>query len=554
MKRKYIRWIAIGVVLAGLVSLVVWAYSYTPTLTARASEEWSRGRVIGHAPIGRPIDLQIGPGGDALVVWPGVEGDLELAHIGPEGEVRSRALSLGSGQPRDPQFQVAPGGRLHLVSRVEQEPHHIVRYALLESDGALVGEPQILSDADRDVALDVPRMVPDGQGGVHVLWADEDGIQWARISAEGMLLGEPVLVLAQGLTPAVQVDDAGQIHMTWRQQLRANTQAIYYAVLDPDRSEIGDPEEVTQIFLRTGQSIGTLALGLDEEAAYVLWTIRDMREVSYQGQYASFPLGHPEQMQVTDLPLRQGWNPNGVCPIEGKQSPLVVALSEWIIGSDGEQQVQVALTALAHQGAPAFGVEQIVSGSDRVSMEPVPARDSSADLHMAWLEPVRSKRFQVVYASTAPGVRRNYNAVTLWDVVDTVLSGTVEFLTVAVLTLVPMLFLWTVLPMMGLIVYHIFSGEERLDIPSARIALVLAILLEIALTAIFPPRAAAGSGFGLDVSWEPLRWVAPIVTSVLGALIALVVARREEESPLFLAFFAFTGVHGFLQMLLYYIL
>jgi len=122
---KYMRWIILGGLIAAVVVLrAVASSSEAETMTPRASGEWSRGRVIGYTPVKQPADLQPAPGGGAFLVWPNLDGRLELAHIGADGEVLlDRVLPVEMRRARDPQLEVGPEGRLHLLWREQEGPH-----------------------------------------------------------------------------------------------------------------------------------------------------------------------------------------------------------------------------------------------------------------------------------------------------------------------------------------------------------------------------------------------------------------------------------------------
>ena len=45
--KRWGYWVVIAVVLVALVVLIGWANAYVPLMTSRASETWSRGRIVG---------------------------------------------------------------------------------------------------------------------------------------------------------------------------------------------------------------------------------------------------------------------------------------------------------------------------------------------------------------------------------------------------------------------------------------------------------------------------------------------------------------------------
>jgi len=537
-KGGIVRRVVLGVVLAAVAAVIGWAYSYVPSMTDRASEGWSRGRFIGQTSVNQPAALRPAPDGGAYLLWPNQDGWLELAHVSADGEVLSnRVLPIGAGMANVPQLHVGADGRLHVLWREGGEPHATVRYARLEADGTPVGEVQVLSDPARWV-VDAPRlMAVDGQ--VHALWADEAGLNWAVLSSEGVLVREPTLLTAEGAMPAAQADETGQLHVVWLREAGANLRSVYYAVLDPRTGELSPPDELVQVFRRVGRRIEGLSVGLDAENVYVFWSIQDRRDGSAETAYAVFPIGAPEQMREAALDLREGFDVLGISTLDGQRAPLTIALSEVVRGSGQRTEMQVAVATVAGH----LAAEDRVTASGAASQKPTLVMDDESCLHLAWLETGRAGLYRVTYASTAPGVMAAYNAVTAWDIVDSVLSALVQS-SLAVLALVPMLFLWVVAPLLGLLVFHVATGEEGLETVRARVVLGTTLGLVVVLTILLP--------FRVPTSWPLLRWVSPLVTAVLSGLVTvLVLRRRDRENLLFTSFFLFAGIHCVLQLLTY---
>jgi hypothetical protein len=533
-----VRRVILGVVLAAVIAVIGWAYSYVPPMTDRASEEWSRGRFIGQTSVNQPVALRPAPDGGAYLVWSNTDGWLELAHISADGEVLSdRVLAIGAGMAGVPQLQVGADGRLHVLWREGGDPHATVRYARIEADGTPVGETQILSDPAHWV-VDAPRLVSVA-GQIHALWADEAGLHWAVLSSEGVLVREPTLLPAEGAMPAVQADEAGQLHVVWLREAGTNLRSVYYAVLNPQTGELSPPEELTQVFRRVGRRVEGLSVGLDAENVYVLWSIQDRRDGSAETAYVFFPIGSPDQMQETVLDLREGFDVLGISTLDGQRAPLTIVLSEMVRVSVQRSELQIAVATVTGR----LAVEDCVTASGAASQKPTLVMDDESYLHLAWLETGRAGFYRVTYASTAPGVMATYNVVTLWDVVDSVLSAVVQS-SLAVLALVPMLFLWVVGPLLGLLVFHVATGEEGLETVRARVVSGATLGLVVVLTMLFP--------FRVPTTWPWLRCLSPLVTAVLSALVTVaVLRRRDREDLLFTSFFLFAGVHCVLQLLTY---
>jgi len=549
--KRYGVWTIVGVTLLILIVLVAWASSQTPMIP-RASEEWSRGQVIGQTPVKRQVALRAAQDGSLFLIWQNMGRGLELAHIGADGQVlQDYVLAVGGNEASDPRLQVGADGRLHLLWREGEHPHSTVRYVLLNADGTPVSQPQTLSDPAIPV-LDAPCLVADAEGQQHVIWADAAGIQWTVLSAEGTPLAEPISLSAAGRSPAVQMDQRGHLHLVWQQEVRAHVEALYYAVLDAQAGRmVSGPEVIAQMVMRTGQGLEEPVIGLTSEMCYVFWVIQDFRYVASEGEYMAFPLGAPRSGQIEALQLREGRYPDGLYALAGaggsaaSQASLLAALSESVPDPQVADVVrsQIAVIALDREGVR----EQVVTASAQASLKPVLATDGRSNLHVAWLESTEFGRYRVVYASTAPEVLENYNTLMLWDVLDAVFSNVFKLSTLIV-ALVAVLIMWGVLPFLGLVLYHLFTSEETLITARSWGALIIVLGLEVALTFIQPPR------LGVEATWAGWRWVAPAIAAAVAAFVVANIARRRKPMHLFAAYFVFTGIDALLQMLIYFLL
>jgi len=578
---KSMRRLVLGAIAFALLALLAWSYSYVSPMTARASEEWSRGRVVGRTALNRPVALQPAPGGGVFLVWPNLDGRLELVRLSADGETAlQQPLVVGDGSSNSPQLEVGEDGRLHLLWREGGEPHATVRYALVEPDGVPVTETQVLSDPSHWV-VDSPRLVSGSHGEVHALWADEVGVQWAVLNAEGALLEGPRLLVPEGRAPDAQLDQEGELHLVWRQLSGSNVYIVRYATFDPESGELSSSEDMAQVFRRTGQRIEGPAIGLDHDSGYVFWSVHDRRDATVVSEYAFFPLELPRQKRVVTLRMEHGINPSGILPLRGQRTLLLVALSE-LVGSEWEAEYQIAVAVLVPQAMPEYEVwglasarggrrgflslagvsvqesvqwrqgppaqewemEQIVTASTLPSIRPVLVIDGRSYFHLAWLEPGGFDQYRVVYASTAPEVEENFGTLMLWDVVDPVFRHVFR-LTLVFWAAGPLLILWGLLPLGVLLVFHLVTGEEMLETRGSRLVLGLVVALEVVLSMLFPPRGLLSVPFA--------RWTVPAVTAVVALLVTTGVVRRDRESSLFVAFFTFTAVHALVQLVGYYV-
>ena len=567
--RKHSRWIVLGGLLAAVVALRTLAASSSPAkMTPTASKEWSRGQFIGHTPIKQPAALQPAPGGGVFLVWPNLDGRLELAHVGADGQVLlDRVLPVETQKARAPQLQIDPAGYLHLLWREQAGSRAGVRYVRLEADGIPVSQPRTLSDrADR--ILGAPRLAQDAQNRIHALWANDDGIHWTVLDGEGSTIREPGLVFPGGHSLLLRTDDSGRMHLAWQQKTGLNTSQVYYAALDSETGSTGDPEEIVEIVLNDRMQLDDIAFGLSQGTGHVLWSEYDEGFDRYLFKYALFSLGTPSQKQTGLWHLLAGDGPMAISMPDRQLTPLPVALSERVMGMEPDAENELTHYLIRNESAVASGdelqlqislisvgagqaraKEQIVTASSRASMKPVLAVDAASGggsrSHLAWLETGGFGQYRLVYASTAPGVLAEYNALTVWDVLDIVLSKLFR-LSLVVVTVVLTFIMWAIIPLLGLVVFHLVTSEEMLETTRSWAVLAAVLVVEVILTFALPPRIA-----GIENILPVLRWGIPAVATVIVAVLTANVVRRRDDAHLFGTFLLFTTSNSLLQMALY---
>ncbi len=542
MKRRTVLWSIVGLILAGLAALAVAASSEMP-MVPRAAEGWSRGMVLGSTPVKRSVALCPLADGGMLLTWADMTDRIELARVGSDGRVLDTfTLPVNAAKGRDPQVQVGPDGRLHLLWREEGGGPASVHYLLLEADGTPVAEPLMLSDPSHMVS-EPPHLVRDDAGRLHALWADVVGVHWAMLSGAGQMLAGPSLLVPGGYSARVWAGEGGRLHLAWQERRGGNDRLLYYAVFDPARGELEDVTEVASILVSDRMALQDMALGIDGGMGYVFWVTYDRGYERYDFQAVSFPLDQPDQQQVRSLELRAGRGPDTISTAGGGRTPLAVALSENVMSGPQRVDLQVAVVGVEE----AQSGEEVVTDSRQASLVPVLAVDDHSYFHLAWLETAGFGRYHVVYASTAPEVMERYNRVNLWDVSNGIF-GNLFRLSTLVIALIAVLIMWAVLPFVGLVIYHVLTSEEMLETAGAWVAIGAALVAQIALGFVLPPR------IGVEAEWAGLRWMAPAVAPlVAGALLAWWLKRRRDR-PLFVAYFLFSGINSLLQMLLYFLL
>jgi hypothetical protein len=538
--KKYGRWIVLGVMLLILVALVVRNSIQSP-MTPRASEMWSRGRIVGQMSVKRAVTLRPAPDGGMFLAWSNMDGKLELAHIGVDGEVLlDRVLPIRTRQARDPQLQVGADGQLRLLWREQASQDAGIYYTRLGADGTPVGQSRAISAPESRIS-DAPVLVQGEDGCLYALWADSAGIQWAMLNDVGEIVTEPALLIPSGSSLMVRMDDEERLHLIWQHRVGGSAVKIYYAVLDLDQGDLSAPEEIAQVMINGPLLLETMALGLGQNMGYVFWSVYNTKFDTYTFQYASFPLDAPQQRRVIPWYLGAGEGVVAIAPLEGQQSPLPVVLSKRMLG---EEQLDLRATLITIGAGQGSADEQILTTPAQAAMKPILVADDRSNLHTAWLGTGGFGEFQVIYSSTAPEVMKNYNALTFVDVLDGMLDGMFRLSTVFV-SLIVSLLAWAVAPVLGLVIYHLVTNDETLGSRRAQVAVIVALVVVVALSFVLPPR------LGVELAWPVLRWIVPIVSMVVTAWVTVGVVRRRGEVHLFSAFFLFTIMYSVLQTVLF---
>lgn len=549
------------VVILLLVTIVGWAATYTPPYIPSALDDWSRGRSLGQTPVSVAVDIQPGAQGTVVLAWVDLENRLRIARLGPNGQILSNLTpAVRAKVPREPRFLIGPDDQIHLVWLETSEGRSLVTYSLLSSSFEVRAEPFVVSETGDEAQS--PRLAFGPDGNVDLFWSGEAGVYHARLAGDGSLIGETALILPGARRVDIQADQNGLLHLAWLVSESPSIQGIFYATLDPVQGVLSASEEMARVFLRTAQRVESLIVALDSTTGYVLWSVQDLRDVSARAWYAFFPLDMPRLSRISPLALEGGGDPVSLWPVRRQGDKVVFALSATVMTENGPVP-QICVVGLkggqipegevwAALGTPASGSarvqnawskqEAVITASDRPSLKPSLTADADGHIHMAWLETAGFGVYRVAYASTAPGVREAYNALTLWDVVDRGFALAMRLFLVVGLTPVLGVF-WALVPLVWLAGYHLVTGQETVGSRSAALALGAAGLLELLCTyLVYPYR---------QLMPLLLQWVLPAATAAAGVLVAWLYLHRREEWSLFGAFFVFALTHGLLQMVVF---
>ena len=538
--RKWYVWTILAVLAVVVGARFVWASSDdTATMTPSASEDWSRGRVMGLTALKRRAALQVAADGSAVLVWPNLEGQLQLVIVGLSGEVLVDTVLPHAESAVDPQLQIGQDGSIHILWREGPATEASIRHLLLAADGTPSGEALVLSDPASSSIAD-PRLVLDAQGRPHALWVDATGIYWAMLDAQGTAVEDGGLLVADGFGLDVQADDAGAVHLIWQEEYDLNALKIFYALLDAETNAMTTPEEMLEIQNSGRLGIEEIALALTDETGYVLVAGYDRSFDRYMFQHVAFALDEPSQKDEGIWVLRSGVGPVDASPLGGQHTPLTFAISEQV--GLGRQRIELQSAIISLQEGEL--VEEVVSASPSASSRSAVAVDSASNMHMVWLDTAGFRQYHVVYGSTSPTIKEQYDIMSPRDTLNAVLDQVFQ-LSLVVVGAFPGLVAWALVPFLGLVVYHLRTSEEALETSRSWIVLGVALLLEVVLSFAFPLHIIS------EISWAGIRWVAPAVSALVAGGVTAFSLRGGRRGQFLSAFLLFTLVNTLVQVALY---
>jgi len=177
------------------------------------------------------LDLAMGPGGDLYAAWTEYEGTLWLSRSTDRGGSFSRPVRVAGGgdakPARGPSLAVAPRGEVYLAWTVGEDRAADIRVAGSADRGRSFGEPRVVVESDGHA--DAPKIVVDGKGTVHLVYAESPAgpfdryrIRYTR-SADGGRTFEAPREISSPQTeqvesvnfPALSVDGRDTLYVLW---------------------------------------------------------------------------------------------------------------------------------------------------------------------------------------------------------------------------------------------------------------------------------------------------------------------------------------------------
>jgi len=578
----------------------------------KPSPDWSRGLRIGVASLNQPVALQVDREGHAHLVWhAGAEEVSKLHYAQLDDQARvvvEKDLDILLPYPHRPQLLLDRRGNMHLACLAREEGVKRLFHFLLDHDGEVLSETTNytrLSLPGKEVESYLMRL---GQGGqIEVFWAAKEGIYHLRLDEQGDVISPSTLIVPQGTDPSAQVDSSGTIHLAWLQEPSPQVKELYHAAFkSPD---LVKGIKLTQFSKGMSVVLHGPVLGLDMGYVYILWSLerRGGLEVgTARSYYVSFPLGQPS------LRLRSGQAPLAptliriprlepvYTPSRGEDNyhQLAYPLEKWASDfiampsvAEGQRnelaatfnvQVSFGLQAyLEESKTAAIGPEevplsigfrpqiqlamaiftkgkmkgyQLAAKTGSVSLRPNLVVDTATtnNLHLAWIDTAGFGRYDVYYASSSPEVRAWLDRTSSQDVL--LKAAELAWRVLSGVALFPLAGFWIIPPLIWVVLFYAFVGEEGLELKRVKVALGIAIVLYMGAKLVLPP------GFLLYVPFlnqVPPQFSAALILGVPLVIFALAFAamctytRRTEKATLFRAFFVFALTDALLSLAIY---
>ena len=125
---------------------------------------------------------------------------------------------------------------------------------------------------------------------------------------------------------------------------------------------------------------------------------------------------------------------------------------------------------------------------------------------------------------------------------------------ISAIALVPIAIMWNFPPMMWVILFHIFRGDDDMGTLGAKIALLIGVVIHSGAKLLFLPGLSAGTPFLQQVpgQWATaLSTVVPVLILVLALAATYIFIRRSERAALLPVYGVFAATDALLTVLLY---
>jgi hypothetical protein len=312
-------------------------------------------------------------------------------------------------------------------------------------------------------------------------------------------------------------------------------------------------------------------LGLDMDHVYIFWAIEQRAGLEVgtaRSFYVSFPLGSG-QARLTPTRINVGNSDFVTMPsVTGGQRNEVAAMFNVHVSSGFKAsleqstmvemgpvsigfrpEMQLAQAVFAEGGMTGY---QLAVKTDSASLRPNLLADSASNLHLTWLDTAGFGRYDVYYASTSPQAKAWLDKTRPEDVLLEAAELALGML--SGVALLPFIVLWTFLPLLSLVLFYVFTGEEELGLRRVKVALGVAIALYTGTKLVSLPISLLHVPFLDQVSPQfSSALVSGMPLLILALALAAIYAykRRAERATLFPAFLIFAVTDALFSTVIY---
>lgn len=243
-----------------------------------ACADWSRGLALGETSFNAPVALYAAPDGRAVhLAWGLVspQGDgIRYVQVDAHAHVvHDRTLPFVVHSPRN--VRLVPdgaGGLLVLWLNGIGEQRRVMA-ARLDPSGepsgavAVASAPAPEADAFSAVAA---------ANGADLFWSHEGagdarGIYHARLDSTGQPVAPSMRIVEGGISPGAAVGEDGHVHLAWIYEPKAGEEHVFWARFDPDARELQSPREVGKFVGGTKVRPYGPEIALTPSQIYVFW-------------------------------------------------------------------------------------------------------------------------------------------------------------------------------------------------------------------------------------------------------------------------------------------
>jgi hypothetical protein len=548
----------------------------TSNRSDKPSPNWSRGLKLGVSPLNQPVTLQIDGEGHAHLIWyTKIEevSKLHYAQLDDQAKVVvERNLDIPLFDPHKPQLLLDKRGNMHLALLAREDGVKSLFYLLLGDDGETLSEPTRLSAStsgeDKGGEVESYQICLGQEGRVEVFWSDQDGIYHLGLDERGDVISPPTLIVPQGTDPAAQVDRSGTIHLAWVQESTSEGPVLYYAAFQVP--ELAKGTKLAGLGLVSEAALYGPFLGLDMDNVYAFWSLEHRAGLEVgtaKSYYVSFPSGQPSRLTPMRINIASSDFVTMPSVARGQRGEVAAAFNVYVSSGFKAQLEQSKMVEMGPvsvgfrpemQLAQAIFAEgemmgyQIAAKTDSASLRPNLVADPASNLHLTWLDTAGFGRYDVYYASTSPPTKAWLDRTRPQDVLLEAADLALGML--SGVALLPFIVLWIFFPLLWLVLFYVFVGEEELELKRVKVVLGIAIALYTGTKLMSLPSSLLYVPFLDEV--PPLLYSAlvsgvPLIILALGLTAIYAYARRAERATLFPAFLVFAMTDALLSMAIY---